>query len=121
MNRDLKNYRAARSPWPVIAGSAIAVSFAFVVGPMDYAAAVETEARVKWARAATSHGQRVERVLLENSSRPADFDECQRTHKGRPRTLQVVSFQNGSATPWHHRTCYYDAQKGINIPDRSPR
>ena len=46
-------------------------------------------------------------VLLEPSSQAATLDECQRTHPKLGRPHQVVSFQNGSGTNWHHRTCYY--------------
>ena len=55
---------------------------------------------------------RVHRVLLETSMEPATLDECKRTIPNRPRPHQVVSFQNGSATPWHHRICYYLQAKG---------
>ena len=50
---------------------------------------------------------RAEAVLLEPSAYPATLDECQRTHKTRPRPVGVISRQNGSGTPWHHRICFY--------------
>ena len=46
-------------------------------------------------------------VLLEPSMNPATMDECGRRKGERP--LYTVSFQNGSMTPWHHRTCWYSA------------
>ena len=51
--------------------------------------------------------QREFMVLLEPSSQAATLDECQRTHPRRGRPKHVISFQNGSWTNWHHRTCYY--------------
>lgn len=49
-------------------------------------------------------------LLLPNSSEPLTMDECQRAapHRGRPQ--HVVSFQNGTGTPWHHRTCTWSDQ-----------
>ena len=46
-------------------------------------------------------------VLLENSMDAATLDECQRAYPKRPRPSGVVSRQNGTGTPWHHRTCLY--------------
>lgn len=77
----------------------LAVAFLCIVGPMDYSDALNAEAEEKVAR--------VHRVLLETSSEAATLDECQRTLPKRPRPDSVVSFQNGSATSWHHRTCTY--------------
>lgn len=51
--------------------------------------------------------QRVFRVLLETSMEPATLNECQRRSPNLPRADGVVSFQNGSMTPYHHRTCFY--------------
>lgn len=44
-------------------------------------------------------------ILLENSMTPATFDECQRTRPDLGRPWRVVSKQQGSGTPWHHRIC----------------
>jgi len=61
-----------------------------IVGTIDYAAAK------------VSH-----LILLDISSQPATLDECQRAAPGRGRPVHVVSFQNGSDAPWHHRRCTY--------------
>ena len=49
---DIKNYRAPRRPWRWIAWAALAVAFATVIGPIDYASQLDIEAAHKVARAA---------------------------------------------------------------------
>lgn len=46
-------------------------------------------------------------VLLETSSEPATFAECQRARPDLGRPARVISKQNGSGTNWHHRICSY--------------
>ena len=62
---------------------------------------------VSLIRPSDTQAQAMKLVLLEPSAQAATLDECQRTHPARGRPQQVVSFQNGSMTNWHHRTCYY--------------
>lgn len=69
------------------------------VGNFDYADALATGAEEKNAR--------VHRALLETSGHPATLDECQRAHPNKPRADGVISLQNGSGTPWHHRICWW--------------
>lgn len=46
-------------------------------------------------------------LLLETSMHPATMDECVKVRPDLGRPDRVISRQNGSATPWHHRTCYW--------------
>ena len=103
MIEDLKNYRAPRrSPWPSILGAALAVSILGVLGPLDYADAIEREAEGKLLR--------VELVLLEDSGRPADLDECQRAQPKRPRPRATISVQDRTGEPWIRRTCFFEVR-----------
>lgn len=78
---------------------ALCVAFLGIVGPMDYADALNTEAEEKVAR--------VERVLLETSMQPATLNECQRARPQRLRPDGAISLQSRSNKPWHHRTCFW--------------
>lgn len=46
-------------------------------------------------------------LLLETSMLPATMDECRRARPDLWRPTRVISKQNGTGTPWHHRTCYW--------------
>ena len=46
-------------------------------------------------------------VLLLPSSNPATFEECMRARPDLGRPVRVTSKQNGTNTPWHHRTCAF--------------
>lgn len=70
-----------------------------LAGNDSYVQAIEQDADEKVMR--------VHRVLLETSMQPATLEECERAHPKRPRPDGVISLQNGSLTPWHHRTCMY--------------
>lgn len=47
-------------------------------------------------------------LLLEPSSEAATLDECQRERPNLGRPVRVISLQNGSGTPWHHRVCTFE-------------
>lgn len=57
---------------------------------------------IDYAAAKVSH-----LMLLEISSFPASMEECLRARPDLGRPSGVVSFQNGSDAPWHHRRCTY--------------
>lgn len=46
-------------------------------------------------------------IMLDSSSNPATLDECQRARPQLQRPQRVISLQNGTGTPWHHRVCTY--------------
>lgn len=57
-------------------------------------------------------------VLLEPSSSPATFEECARARPELGRPMSVVSLQNGTGTPWHHRMCIWVCEQPIQQPKR---
>jgi hypothetical protein len=62
-----------------------------LAGTMDYAAA-----RVSGL------------MLLENSMLPASLEECERARPGAGRPARVMSKQQRTNEPWHHRTCAWN-------------
>lgn len=48
------------------------------------------------------------RVLLDDSYRPVDGDECERAFPMLKRPSYTVNYQNGTGLRYHHRTCIYE-------------